>query len=40
LRGDLKRLKLRFETEENLIQKLKEGSEANGGAELLKTAGA
>jgi uncharacterized membrane protein len=40
LRGDLKRLKLRFETEENLIQKLKEGSEASGGAELLKTAGA
>lgn len=40
LKGDLKRLKLRFETEENLIQKLKQGSGANEGAELLKTAGA
>jgi uncharacterized membrane protein len=40
LRGDLKRLKLRFEAEENLIQKLKDGNEAHEGAELLKTAGA
>jgi uncharacterized membrane protein len=37
LQQDLKRLKLRFETEENLIQKLKEGDKE---AELLKTAGA
>lgn len=37
LQQDLKRLKLRFETEENLIRKLKEGNEAT---ELLKTAGA
>jgi uncharacterized membrane protein len=37
LQQDLKRLKLRFENEENLIQKLKRGNEE---AELLKTAGA
>ena len=40
LRADLKRLKLRFETEENLIRKLKEGNQENEGTELLKTAGA
>jgi uncharacterized membrane protein len=37
LQQDLKRLKLCFESEENLIQKLKRGNEE---AELLKTAGA
>jgi uncharacterized membrane protein len=37
LQDDLKRLKRRFETEENLMQKLKEGNQET---ELLKTAGA
>jgi hypothetical protein len=37
LQEDLKRLKQRFETEENLLQKLKEGKAE---PELLKTAGA